>query len=109
MTATQTAPEIITLRTVKVDGMNAIYIGPAVLVESQTTAGVWYICEAGRCTCPSYAYRGACKHTAVAAWVDECDRETAQPIVDRHLDLERDELARYDATGEWPAIWGRRS
>ena len=107
--ATQPASAIVTLRTQLVDGFAAIYIGPAVLVESQTTAGTWYIVDDGKCTCPSYAYRGVCKHQKVAAWVDEMDRETAQPIVERHLDLERDELARYDATGEWPAIWGRRS
>ena len=108
MTATS-APEIITLKTVRVDGMNAIYIGPAVLVESQKNSGTWYVVESGSCTCASYIYRGACKHQKVAAWVDEMDRETAQPIVERHLELEREELARYHATGEWPAIWGRRS
>ena len=101
--------------------MNAIYIGPAVLVESQTNTGVWYICEAGSCTCPAYIYRGACKHQSVAAWVDEMDREMARPVeaaikhnrtldtTEHHLALEADELARHRATGEWPAIWGRQS
>jgi hypothetical protein len=77
---TATATQIITLRTRRIGTMNAIYLGPDVLVESECKPGTWYVVNGSTCSCPSGVYRGKCKHTAVAATAAEIDRNEAKPV-----------------------------
>lgn len=72
---------IITLKTRRIGTMAAIYLGPDCLVESETTPGTWYVVDSvGRCSCPSYTFRGHCKHTAVAETAAEIERREAVPV-----------------------------
>lgn len=122
--ATQTATAILpqtqepsgfTIPTYLVGDDLVILIGETVLVTSKSQPGAWRPVENETCTCVSFEYRGCCRHVEAARSAAEMDRKNAQPVtasrwlVDHYLAAERDELARYDATGEWPAIWGRRS
>src|SRR5690349_13272901 len=77
---TSPTAEIITLKTRKIGTMNAIYLGPSCLVESEGKPGTWYVVENGRCTCPSGTFRGKCKHTSVAEMAAMIDENEAQPI-----------------------------
>lgn len=72
---------IITLKTRRIGTMNAIYLGPEVLVESECKPGTWYRVEGSACTCPSGVYRGRCKHTQVAETAAEIERREAVPVL----------------------------
>lgn len=77
-----TAPTaaIITLKTRQIGTMNAIFLGPEVLVESECKPGTWYIVSDGKCTCPGHVYHGHCKHTAIAETAAMIDRNEAEPV-----------------------------
>jgi hypothetical protein len=70
----------VALREQTIDGERILHVGPAVLVASGSQPGAWYVVEEGRCTCPSFSYRGHCRHLAPAHLAAELDRAQAAPI-----------------------------
>jgi hypothetical protein len=77
--STSPAPSIVSFQTRRIGSTDTICLGSSVLVGSETIPSRWYIVEDGRCSCPSFIYRGRCKHIAVAARAAELDRATALP------------------------------
>lgn len=73
-------PIIVALKETQINGETVLNIGPAVLVKSKSTPDTWYAIEEGRCSCASFAYRGRCRHLAVAAIAAEQDRAEAESV-----------------------------
>lgn len=73
--------QMITLKTRHIGTMNAIFLGPECLVESECKPGVWYVVNGSTCSCPSGVYRGTCKHVAVAETAAQIDEREAVAVL----------------------------
>lgn len=63
----------------EINGASYVFVGPGVLVASNSTPGIFYLTLDGKCSCLGYKHRGSCRHLRTAAEAMEQDRATAEP------------------------------